>query len=82
MRKKIEGEIRTTEKCGHEVADAVEEEELRDDEGFHEHHCAGDDDRCQCNDVQKADYLEHDVSWTGQGALEERHYGDDSWCWY
>ena len=73
----IEGGIRTTEKCGHEVADAVEEEELRDDERFDEHHCAGDDDRCQCNNVQNANYVEHNVSWSSQGALQERHYVGD-----
>lgn len=37
------GGVRTTEKGGNEVADAVEEEEFRHDERLHEHHCAGND---------------------------------------
>ena len=55
------------------MGDAVEEEELRDDEGFDQH------DEAACDDGEKGDYVHHakdiedDVAWSSQGAVEERH---------
>ena len=63
------------------MADTVEEEELRDDEGLDEHDRAGGDDGQQSDDVEDADDIKDDVAWASQGvagatrAFEERHCG-------
>ena len=76
----------TGEDGGDEMADAVEEEEFGDDEGFHEHGEAGTDAGEEGNDVHGADDVEDDVAWTSQGLftfperhLEKRSLGGGSW---
>lgn len=55
------------------MADRVEEEEFRDDEGFDEHGEAGDNDGEETDDVHGPDDVEDDVAWTCQRFLKERH---------
>ena len=61
------------------MADAVEEEEFRDDEGLDEHDNAGCDDSQKGNYVHHADDVEDDVPRASHGvagstgALEARH---------
>ena len=56
------------------MADAVEEEEFGDHKGLDQHDRAGSNDGDEANYVHDADGVENYVAWTGQGALEERHY--------
>ncbi len=68
-----EREGRTAQRGSYEVADAVEEEEFRDDKGLDKHYGAGGDDGGEPDDVHDAEDVEDYIAWTGQGAFEERH---------
>lgn len=75
----------TGQRGGDNMTDAVEEEELRDDEGLDQHHNASGDDGQERDDIQNADDVEDDVPRTSHGiagavgALEARHYGGFYW---
>jgi len=49
------------------MAYRIEEEELRLDDGPHEHHDTSADDDEETNDVHAAKCVKDDVSWTSQG---------------
>lgn len=55
------------------MGNAVEEEELRDDEGLDEHDGACSDDQDEGYDVPYADCVEDNVARPCQGAFEKRH---------
>lgn len=57
----------------HDMANAVEEEELGDNEGLDEHDGACSDDGDESYDVHYADCVEYNVARPGQGAFEKRH---------
>ena len=65
--------LHTTESSGDDVTNAIEEEELRDDEGLHQHYGAGSNYRQEADNVANADDVQNDIAWSGQGALEEGH---------
>ena len=54
------------------MTNAVEEEELGDDESFHQHDDAGCNDGQETDDVEDAKDIEDNIAWTGQ-ALEDGH---------
>ena len=56
------------------MADGVEEEELGDDKGLHEHDGARGDDGDKANYVHHTDGVENDIPRTSQGAFDERHF--------
>ena len=57
------------------MGDTVEEEELRDDEGFDQHDDTRSNHRQKADDVADADHVQDNVAWTSQGAFKKRHVG-------
>ena len=56
------------------MGNGVKEEEFRDLEGLDQHTEACGDNGDERDDVTDSDDVEDDVAWTGQRALEERHF--------
>lgn len=56
----------TADECCDDMADAIEEVELRDHDCFDHHHNACADDDKEGDDVQGSDGVEDDVAWASQ----------------
>ena len=55
------------------MRDTVKEEEFGYVEGLNQHGEAGSDHHGQTDYIDDSDDVEDDITWTGQGLLEERH---------
>jgi hypothetical protein len=60
------------------MANAIEEEELGDDQGLDQHDKGCDDDREQADDVHRSDDVEDDIAGAREITLDEAHDEDAS----